>query len=668
MRISTIFLSLLLIVLLFGFATAESFWPVFQHDTGHTGVAPVSTAPELESLWVADGYMRSGSHLALGCDGTLWAVARSVRRYSRQGEVISNLTAGDLGFIGEFKGRGSPAVLADGTLIAMAGVRNDDGQFIGTLCAVQPDEDVRWTLPFEGQTDVHSLITLGPDGQIYVGCPTSLYAVSQEGSIVWSYECDAQILTVPAVANDGSVYFGAGNSTLYCLTPEGLLNWTFRPEGPESPLDSAPTLGDDGRVYFAVSRNGLYCLNSDGSVEFSYPFDSFCYTSPILMADASVVFYEKTESGLLVARLNADGTKRWGTLLPTDQTPGSSPAADQDGNVFVNFRSWDASTGAKRSQFGRVDSDGAYTPLCSEITPLGESSGPCIGADGSIYCHVGTKTVAFGKRQGRTIGIKTNSPRYAAWLGFWVTVSVAITNAELDTPLDCYIAYKPVSSDQMLFYPFWSPDPTLAAMQFRPLPGDAFFEKIEIAHIPSNLFPTGDYQLFAAFFEPDTFNLIGEIGSCTFSVHGSQIPDDTRAAALPSTAQKTFKPEQTGTPPTISIWTNKDTYLTGEVLDLSVGFDNEGMGVGYDLYIAATMDADPNGTLFFFPTWANDPMLTAISFQPLPQGASLPDLTIMHLELWDGLPAGDYRFLAAFFVTGTFELASEIAEVRWTLM
>ena len=40
----------------------------------------------------------------------------------------------------------------------------------------------------------------------------------------------------------------------------------------------------------------------------------------------------------------------------------------------------------------------------------------------------------------------------------------------------------------------------------------------------------------------------------------------------------------------------------------------------------------------------------------------------MHLELWDGLPSGDYRFLAAFFVSGRFELASEIAEARWTLM
>ena len=40
----------------------------------------------------------------------------------------------------------------------------------------------------------------------------------------------------------------------------------------------------------------------------------------------------------------------------------------------------------------------------------------------------------------------------------------------------------------------------------------------------------------------------------------------------------------------------------------------------------------------------------------------------MHLPLWEGLPSGDYRFLTAFFLKGTFELASEIAEARWTLM
>jgi hypothetical protein len=40
----------------------------------------------------------------------------------------------------------------------------------------------------------------------------------------------------------------------------------------------------------------------------------------------------------------------------------------------------------------------------------------------------------------------------------------------------------------------------------------------------------------------------------------------------------------------------------------------------------------------------------------------------MHLELPDALPRGGYKFLAALFHVGTFDLASEIAEAHWTLM
>ncbi|MCD6327417.1 PQQ-like beta-propeller repeat protein, partial [bacterium] len=317
MRVCTTILSLLLVVFLFGSASAESFWPMFQQNPGHTGVAPVSTAPELELLWGTNGSTDSSSHLVLGSDGSLWAVGDNVDRLSPRGEVIFHITPSDVGIMGSFKGQGSPAVLADGTLIVMAGVRNEDKLFVPTLYAIEPNENVRWTLPFEEQAPANSLITLASDGQIYVGCPTCLYSVTQEGGITWSYDCDDQIETIPAVANDGSVYFGTRNSTLYCLSPDGLLDWTFRPEGTASWIQSAPTLDHNERVYFTVSSNGLYCLNSDGSVEFSYPIQKSCYTSPILMPDGSIAFYERAEAGPQITRLNADGSKRWATPLPT---------------------------------------------------------------------------------------------------------------------------------------------------------------------------------------------------------------------------------------------------------------------------------------------------------------------------------------------------------------
>ncbi|HUT02725.1 MAG TPA: hypothetical protein VM163_02405, partial [bacterium] len=45
---------------------ADSFWPMFQRDPGHTGLAPVATADDMELLWQRDVWafgLRSDSHL-----------------------------------------------------------------------------------------------------------------------------------------------------------------------------------------------------------------------------------------------------------------------------------------------------------------------------------------------------------------------------------------------------------------------------------------------------------------------------------------------------------------------------------------------------------------------------------------------------------------------------
>jgi len=663
----------LLFVLVFAItvsAGAASFWPMFQRDQGHTGVAPVSTPGELDVLWSVDTTTGYSTHLVLGVDGSVWVVGGPVDKFSPRGENLLHILIRDFGLQGEFIGRGSPAVLPDGTLIAIAGIRNEAREFVATLFAIGPEGDLHWTLPFEGQTNPSSLISLGPEGEIYVGCPTCLYSVSPDGRIVWSYECGAKITSIPAAASDGTVYFGAGDGALYSLAAGGLLNWTFRPEGPGWEIDSTPTLDEMGHIYFAASGSGFFCLNNDGSVEWSYPISRYCYTSPILFPDGSLAFHEMTEHGPAITRLEPDGSKRWSVPVPgTTQAPLASPAADCDGNVFFTFKEFDPDTRMTNFSFARVDSEGNYTPLLSGWAVIGYAGGPCIGQDGTIYSQVGSKLAAFGRRRGTSIGIWTDSPGYAPWLECPVNVSLRITNAAIATPIDCYIAWKRPDKNQLVFYPFWSEDPSLAAMQFRPLPGNCFFENIEIAHFASNLLPKGDHKLYAAFFEPGTFNLVSDIASCKFAVFGTPTRGEARKAETTRTSsQISLNGGQMGTPPTVTVWTDKETYSAGDVLDLSLSLENQGMGMPYDLYIAATLDDDPSGTLFFFPTWQTDPSLANIAFLPLGHGASLPSWTIMHLDLPDALPRGGYRFLAAFFYHDTFDLASNVAEAHWTLM
>ncbi|HUT02782.1 MAG TPA: PQQ-binding-like beta-propeller repeat protein [bacterium] len=694
MRKNIFCLSFVLLLVLASCAGAASFWPVFQHDPGHTGVAPVSTPESLELLWAVEVWDYSGGcHLVAADGGGVWycqgAGGGGTLRLSRDGEIVAR------GPVAYMQG-GSAAVLSDGTLVIRSIVRNLEDQSIAAVSAIAPNGDVRWELTLGEVIDrllpQDWLLTLGANDDIYAVGQFCLYAVSPgatSGTIRWSYACDNQISTIPAAASDGTVYFGTTNTStpknpwLYCLKSDGSLNWTFEPteDGAGKPraLSSAPTLDNAGRIYFVVSGNALYCLNRDGSVHWYYPIERSCYTSPILMRDGSVVFYEMKNYGSYTDEWRATVSRYHPDLggsavkLPTKEAPLSSAAADADGNIFVSFKNWDASTSTTTFEFGRVNLPlepwaGSYEPLYSMTGYFGAAGGPCIDEDGTVYCLVGNKIVAFGRRQGLKIGIQTNSSTYAGWSDFYANVSLQIRNAEIAAPLDCYIAWKQPDKNELLFYPFWTNDPWLAAMQFRPLPGDAFFEKIEIAHFPLKVIATGEHKLYTAFFEPGTFNLVSDIASCEFIVYGAPTRREARKSPAATDLGISFNGDQMGTPPTVAVWTNKETYAAGEVLDLSLRLENEGMGMFFDLYIAATLDDDPNGTLFFFPTWRTDPGFTNISFLPLAQGASLPDWTIMHLPLPDALPRGGYRFLAAFFYQGTFNLASNVAESHWSLM
>ncbi len=672
MRAMSVLLSAILILVAIS-AEAESFWPMFQRDAQHTGLGPVSTPDQPQLLWETDvtgNLPGADSHLVLGIDGCVWAVGRTIMRISTSGELLGRFGVGE-GLVGSFNAGGAPVVVTDGSIVAMAGVCNEAQLFIPTLYMIEPTGDVRWTLPLEGEQrrSLRSLLTLGQQQTIYCASGYCIYAISVEGEVLWSYTCDAEATTFPAAAEDGTVYFGAMNGCLYSLSSDGGLNWSFA-TGSAPPISSAPTIDENGNVHFVASMKGFYCIGSDGSTQFFYPSDCSCYTSPVLLSDGSVVFLAgKRDGSCEVICLDAQGEERYKTALAGDQDPLTSPMADQDGNVYVAYMSSEQGPPAVyRKHLARVDREGNYRELLSSTSVVPSNAGGlCMGADGTIYVYLGNLVCALGwPLQSLSVGVSSGLVAFDMEIGWIRAASIWLSNPLGPMDADCYIAYRKVGSDELFFYPFWSNEPSGSALQFRPLPAGAQFPKIELIHLQERTFEPGEYEWLAGLFEPRTFNPLCEIASCEFTVHAQPTrglgdsPSQQTSAAI--------DPALNETPLTVQLWTDKRDYTAGETLDLSLSIDNQDFGMPFDLYIAATMDADPNGTLYFFPTWATDPSFTNISFLPLPQGASLPDLTLMHLPLWDGLPPGDYRFLAAFFLTGRFELASEIAEARWTLM
>src|SRR5213083_2517998 len=79
------------------------------------------------------------------------------------------------------------------------------------------------------------------------GAPGLCLGQTQPGALLGKFDAGSPIRSSPAVAQDGTVYFGAGG-TLYAVTNLESNQWTF---ATGNPSDSSPAVAADGMVYYS---------------------------------------------------------------------------------------------------------------------------------------------------------------------------------------------------------------------------------------------------------------------------------------------------------------------------------------------------------------------------------------------------------------------------------
>ena len=142
-----------------------------------------------------------------------------------------------------------------------------------------------WSVEIGG--DGKSGPVLDSQGRIYVGGEAGLYMVEPDGSSFQCYTTPEPVETTPALAHDGTVYFGCLNGNLYALGPDRLLKWIFHAS---SPLTNSPAIADDGTVWFADEAGMIYALAPDGTVVFEEYGSSAIECSPAIDADGWACF------------------------------------------------------------------------------------------------------------------------------------------------------------------------------------------------------------------------------------------------------------------------------------------------------------------------------------------------------------------------------------------
>lgn len=199
----------------------------------------------------------------------------------------------------------SPAVGALGTVYF--------GSLDHYLYALTPTGSRYWRFDTGWRILNSSPAVSADDGTIYIGTTTNsgysstFYAVYPDGNLKWQTTTDGYIYSSPAIAADGSVYFGdglPGSGSLYKFSAGGTLMWKLA-LGDE--CYSSPTIDSNGVVYVGSgyvtgNANKMNAVNSSGAFLWRYNMPGWVIGSPTMTSNGKLLF--TCEDGYLYALEN----------------------------------------------------------------------------------------------------------------------------------------------------------------------------------------------------------------------------------------------------------------------------------------------------------------------------------------------------------------------------
>ncbi len=262
--------------------------------------------------------------------------------------------------------------------------------------------ELKWS--FQADDGIVSSPSIGHNGTIYVGAggyhlassDSSFYAINADGSLKWKFhviynDFTNGVFSSPAIAPDGTIYFGSGDKHIYAIEDSvsyGKLKWStllgfF-------PVYSSPVIGGDGTIYIGTLDFTMNALRPDDGVRKWYYTTGWCiFSSPAIRDDGSICVGSKDHNLYVFEDSVTYGKVRWsypagvfydGHLLD------SSPAIGPDGTIYIGADPYGASGQTPvpiDTAFYAVNPDGSLK--WKFVMDDGVESSPGIGPDGTVY-------------------------------------------------------------------------------------------------------------------------------------------------------------------------------------------------------------------------------------------------------------------------------------------
>jgi len=258
---------------------------------------------------------------AIAPDGTIYVQGRRLWAVNPDGTVKWQVLNGAFAY-NIFS---SPAIAGDGTVLAVCWPNE------ASVCGYSPADGTRlWAGPDFGTYPITGSPVPADSGTVYLGARDdhnlsgggagtyALFSISTgtvTGTLKWAFPVGpADIRSSPAIAPDGTLYFGTkGSYKLYALNSDGTQRWVYDQlidggGGAEGDVYSSPAIDSAGKVYFANELGYLYSFNPDGTLNWKYNAGggAINWSSPAI-ADDGTLYFGTTYSYFFAVKTGSSG-------------------------------------------------------------------------------------------------------------------------------------------------------------------------------------------------------------------------------------------------------------------------------------------------------------------------------------------------------------------------
>ncbi|MEF8874181.1 MAG: LamG-like jellyroll fold domain-containing protein [Candidatus Thermoplasmatota archaeon] len=234
------------------------------------------------------------------------------------------------------------------------------------------DGTVKWV--YTANDEIHTNPAIAKNGTVYFGHDSgTLVALDKEGNSKWDYNAagDLPVRSSPAIDKNGTIYFGSDNGEFNALYPNGDLKWSAS-LGEEVQVQSSPVIGKDGRIFVGANDNRLHAYNQSGVENWTTDNLNDVIKSSPAVGDNGMI-YVGTANEELHSIYPNNGTVKWTYTASNGFGYSNDPAIGKNGTIYIR------DTGLN---LYAINSDGSFN---WSLTWGNISAGPAVGEDGTIY-------------------------------------------------------------------------------------------------------------------------------------------------------------------------------------------------------------------------------------------------------------------------------------------